>query len=143
MKELAALKGTWVVVSAERDGNKLSDGQIEGVRFTIEETGRAVVRKGEEVIFEGTLKIDPSKTPKTEDATQTSEGENKGRTVLSIYELKGEQLEDLFRRRAGKGSADGLLLKAGQRSFSSSFQAGIADRTESKRHLHSPKANQT
>jgi uncharacterized protein (TIGR03067 family) len=92
-KELAALKGTWVVVSAVRDGNKLSYDQIEGVRFTIKETGKVLVKKGEKVLFEGTIKVDPTKTPKTEDATQTSEGENKGKTTLSIYEIEGDTLK--------------------------------------------------
>jgi uncharacterized protein (TIGR03067 family) len=93
MKELAALRGTWAVVLAERDGEKLSDEQVKGVRFTIEENGKALVKKGEQVVFEGTIKIDPTKTPKTEDATQTSEGEKKGKTTLSIYEIEGDALK--------------------------------------------------
>jgi uncharacterized protein (TIGR03067 family) len=93
MKDLGALKGTWTVVSADRDGKKLSDEQVKGVRFTIGENGKALVKKGEQVLFEGTIKIDPTKTPRTEDATQTSEGENKGKTTLSIYEIEGDALK--------------------------------------------------
>ena len=93
MKDLVALKGTWRVVSAARDGNKLTHEQIKNVRFTIEENGQALVKNGEQILFEGTIKIDPTKTPKTEDATQTSEGENKGKATLSIYEIEGDTLK--------------------------------------------------
>jgi uncharacterized protein (TIGR03067 family) len=92
VKDLTALKGTWRVVSATRDGNKLTDEQIKNIRFTIGEGGQALVKNGEQILFEGTIKIDPTKIPKTEDA-QTSEGENKGKTTLSIYEIEGDTLK--------------------------------------------------
>jgi uncharacterized protein (TIGR03067 family) len=87
------LKGKWIVVSAIRDGNKLSDEQVNGVTLTFDVTGRALVKKGNQLLFDGTFKIDPTKKPKTEDATQTSEGENKGKTTLSIYEIEGDTLK--------------------------------------------------
>ena len=93
MKDLEALKGTWTVTSAERDGTKLSDEQIKGVTFTFDGAGRAVVKRGDQILFEGTIKLDPTKKPKAEDATQTSEGENKGKTFLSIYEIDGDTLK--------------------------------------------------
>jgi uncharacterized protein (TIGR03067 family) len=115
-KELAALEGTWKVVSAVQDGNKLSDAQIEGVRFTIEETGKALVKKGEKVLFEGTIKVDPTKTPKTEDATQVSEGENKGKTTLSIYEIEGDTLK-ICSAEPGKDRPAGFFSKPGSGHF--------------------------
>jgi uncharacterized protein (TIGR03067 family) len=92
-KDLEALKGTWTVVSAVRDGKELSDEQIKGVTFTFDGTGKAVVKRGDQVLFEGTIKLDPTTKPKLEDATQTSEGENKGKTYLSIYEIDGDTLK--------------------------------------------------
>jgi uncharacterized protein (TIGR03067 family) len=115
-KELAALEGTWKVVSAVRDGNKLSDAQIEGIRFTIEETGKALVKKGEKVLFEGTIKVDPTKTPKTEDATQVSEGESKGKTTLSIYEIEGDTLK-ICSAEPGKDRPAEFLSKPGSGHF--------------------------
>jgi uncharacterized protein (TIGR03067 family) len=91
-KDLKALTGTWTVISAVRDGKQLSDAEIDGIAFTIEETGRAEVKKKGQIVFEGILTIDPTKSPKTEDATQTSEGENQGKTILSIYEINGDTL---------------------------------------------------
>jgi uncharacterized protein (TIGR03067 family) len=111
MKDLAALKGTWIVISAIRDGNRLSEEQIKGVRFTIEGNGKALVKDGGEILFEGTLKIDPTKTPKTEDATQNSEGENKGKTTRSIYEIEGDTLK-ICSAEPGKDRPGRVLLKA-------------------------------
>jgi hypothetical protein len=65
-KDLKALRGTWIVVAAERDGRKLSDAEIESIAFTVEETGRAWVKKKGQIIFEGLIKIDLMKNPKTE-----------------------------------------------------------------------------
>jgi uncharacterized protein (TIGR03067 family) len=90
MKDMKALAATWTVVSAERDGKKLSDEQIAGITFNIDGTGRASLKKGDHLIFDGTIEVDPSKTPKALDATQTSEGENQGKTTLSIYEVEGD-----------------------------------------------------
>ncbi|MDB5341711.1 MAG: hypothetical protein JWP89_88 [Schlesneria sp.] len=93
MKDVESLKGTWVVVSAERDGRKLTDEQIKGVMLTFDGGEKVVVKKGDQPLFEGTIKIDPTKKPKTQDSTQTSEGENKGKITLSIYEVEGDTLK--------------------------------------------------
>jgi uncharacterized protein (TIGR03067 family) len=55
-------------------------------------SGRALVKKGDQLLFDGTFEIDPTNVPKTEDATQTSEGENNGKTTLSIYEIEGDTM---------------------------------------------------
>lgn len=116
VKDLTALKGTWTVVSATRDGNKLTDEQIKNVRFTIGENGTALVKNGEQILFEGTIKIDPTKTPKTEDATQTSEGENKGKTTLSIYEIEGDTLK-ICSAEPGKDRPAEFSSKSGSGHF--------------------------
>ena len=78
---------------ATREGNKLSDKQIKE---------RQIYDRGERADFgekrranplRGTIKIDLTKKPKTEDATQTSEGENEHKTTLSIYEIEGDTLK--------------------------------------------------
>lgn len=91
-KALADLKGTWTIVSATKDGKKLTEEQLKGVTLAYDGAGRVTVKQGDKVRFEGTIKIDPTRTPKTLDATQTAEGDNKGKTSLGIYELKGDTL---------------------------------------------------
>jgi uncharacterized protein (TIGR03067 family) len=92
-KDLKALTGTWAVVAAERDGNKFTEEQTKGVLLTIDGTGKASVKRGDQVVFEGTFTLDPTKKPKTVDTTQTSDGENKGKVTPGIYEVEGDTLK--------------------------------------------------
>jgi uncharacterized protein (TIGR03067 family) len=92
-KDLAALAGTWVPVSVEIDGRKLGDEELKGVAVTYGASGKISVRRGDKVIGEGTFKIDPGKKPKAIDYKQTSEGEDKGKTALGIYEVEGDTLK--------------------------------------------------
>jgi uncharacterized protein (TIGR03067 family) len=130
-KDLRALTGTWIVVAAERDGRKLSDAEIEGIAFIVEETGRAWVKKKGQIIFEGVIKIDPTKNPKTEEATQTSDGENKGKTVLSIYEIDGDTLRICSAAGLGKDRPVEFSSKPG----SGYFLKGVPSReTVNRKH---------
>jgi uncharacterized protein (TIGR03067 family) len=80
-KELKKFEGTWEGVSSTRDGQEIQEEKlvltVKGEKYTLQ--------MGKETI-EGTHKLDPSKSPKTIDATRTS-GPDKGKTILGIYEL--------------------------------------------------------
>ncbi len=84
--ELNKLQGTWTIEEAERDGQRdpAAGGQItiSGDHFITK------TKKGDKVLREGTLKLDPSKKPATIDATYT-QGPDKGKTRLGIYQQKG------------------------------------------------------
>jgi uncharacterized protein (TIGR03067 family) len=121
MKDMKMLTGTWTVVSAERDGKKLTDEQIKGISLTIEGTGKTSVRRGDQLLFEGTLAIDPTKKPKTMDSTQTSDGENKGKTTLSIYEVEGDTLK-LCSAEPGKDRPTEFAAKSGSGHFLREFK---------------------
>jgi len=116
MKDMKVLRGTWTVVSAERDGKKLTDEQIKGVSLTIDGTGKVSVKRGDQLIFEGTIRIDPAKKPKTADGTQTSDGENKGKTTLSIYEVEGDTLR-ICSAEPGKDRPTEFATKSGSGHF--------------------------
>jgi uncharacterized protein (TIGR03067 family) len=110
-KELKALEGTWKLVSREVDGKKDSEESVKDVTATWNEAGTITVRGGEKVITRVTTTLDPTKKPKTTDGTFT-EGEDKGKTVLGIYELEG----DTFRvclARAGDKRPTEFSAKAG------------------------------
>jgi uncharacterized protein (TIGR03067 family) len=92
-KDLEAMKGTWTVVSAERDGKKFTEEQLKDVTVTFDAGGKVSAQRQGQPIFEGTVKIDPTKKPKTVDATQTSEGDNKGKTSHGIYEIEGDTMK--------------------------------------------------
>jgi uncharacterized protein (TIGR03067 family) len=112
-KELQAFKGIWRLDSKEEDGKKFSEEEIKDVIGTIDGSGKVSVRRSDKVIAEATIKLDPTKKPKTIDVSFT-EGERKGKTVLGIYEIKsntfrvcvarpGDERPAEFSSKAGSG----------------------------------------
>ena len=74
---------------AEQDGKKFSKEETKDMIATIDGSGKVSVGRGDKVINEATVKLDPTKKPKTIDITYTG-GERKGQAVLGIYELEGD-----------------------------------------------------
>jgi uncharacterized protein (TIGR03067 family) len=85
------LDGTWQMVSITGKGKDIPPDDIKNMTVEIKD-GRAVVRRGGQVVGASDLKIDPSKTPKTIDSTTTSPGQGKEQLSKGIYELKGDTL---------------------------------------------------
>jgi uncharacterized protein (TIGR03067 family) len=85
----ATIEGTWLPSSAELGGKAFPDDVRKSIRLEI---------KGEQYIVtvgkqpdRGTCKQNPAAKPKALDITGT-EGPNKGKTILAIYELSGDTL---------------------------------------------------
>src|SRR5437868_308419 len=97
-KDLAALKGTWGITSAEKDGKDVTD---KAVTLTFDGS-KVIVKKDAKILFEGSYKIDPAKKPKTIDVVQESEGDAKGKTIPGIYILDGDSLKICSPSMAGK-----------------------------------------
>lgn len=93
-KELQKFQGAWTFTSVEAGGKKLPADQLKGTTVVFE-GGKYSVKMGDQVVEVATLKLDPSKTPKTFDATVT-EGPNKGKVYLAIYEISGDTLKVCF-----------------------------------------------
>ena len=91
-KDLRAFKGTWRLSAKEEDGKTFSEEEIKDVIGTIDGSGKVSVRRGDKLLNEGTVKLDPTKEPKAIDVTFTG-GERKGKKVLGIYEIE----DDTFR----------------------------------------------
>jgi uncharacterized protein (TIGR03067 family) len=90
-QELARFQGTWQLVSAESNGEKLPEERARQFRVTI--TGNThTVRFGDQVIVHDvSFEIDPAKTPR--EVTDTiNDGPNKGKQILGIYTLEGDAL---------------------------------------------------
>jgi uncharacterized protein (TIGR03067 family) len=83
------MEGTWLPVEAELGGQKFSDEVLKTLKLTISD-GKYTVKAGE-LIDKGTFKLEPTAKPKAMDITST-EGPNKGKTILAIYELTGDTL---------------------------------------------------
>jgi uncharacterized protein (TIGR03067 family) len=82
-------RGTWVPLVAELGKQKFPDATLKAMKLVLTEESY-VLNIGDQV-DKGTVKLDADKTPKAMDITGT-EGPNKGRTILAIYELKGDSL---------------------------------------------------
>lgn len=93
-KELKKHQGTWTVESIEAGGKKLPADLFKGMTLTFE-GDKYSVKMGAQVIQAATLKLDPSKSPKTMDATVT-DGLHKGSVILGIYEINGDTLKECF-----------------------------------------------
>jgi uncharacterized protein (TIGR03067 family) len=93
-KEVRNFQGTWTFESSESGGKKLPASELKGLILTFEGQ-KHTVKKGDEVIQVGTQKLDPSRSPKTIDVTLT-EGPNKGKIMLGIYEIDGDTLKVCF-----------------------------------------------
>ncbi len=85
------LKGDWQPTKMELDGNALPDDDVKAILITMSE-GKYSAKRGDEVIDEGTSKIDASKSPKHLDLI-ASVGDNKDKERKGIYEIKGGVLK--------------------------------------------------
>src|SRR5439155_3504226 len=86
--EQKKLEGKWTLVSAELAGEKVSEALVKSV---------SLVFKGDEytglneVVDKGTIRLDANAKPRTMDIACT-DGPNKGKTLLAIYQIDGNTL---------------------------------------------------
>jgi uncharacterized protein (TIGR03067 family) len=85
-KERKKMQGAWQVVTFEVDGQKEEDAKE--YKVIIKDDKYEVTRQ-DSVISKGTMKIDPTKKPKTMDVV-VAEGDNQGQTLPGIYEVDGD-----------------------------------------------------
>jgi uncharacterized protein (TIGR03067 family) len=88
-KDKKSLEGKWTPMSAELAGAKLSDVQLNTISLTIENDAYTV--QAGKSIDKGTLKFNFKSEPKTMDIVGT-DGPNKGKTLLAIYEVQKDTL---------------------------------------------------
>ena len=86
-KDRKQYEGTWRVVSLEINGNKSTEEDANKITVANKADGVWILEVDGKKITEGTSELDPTRKPKTIDFMET-EGDNKGRIVLGIYELE-------------------------------------------------------
>ncbi|MCY2946500.1 MAG: TIGR03067 domain-containing protein [Planctomycetota bacterium] len=86
--------GSWKLTKGEADGKALTAEQLKGGKLVIKDD-KYKLTMGEMEVIEGTEKLDPSKDPKTIDIVN-SNGPDKGKTFLGIYNLKGDRFRVVF-----------------------------------------------
>jgi uncharacterized protein (TIGR03067 family) len=105
--------GTWLPSEAELAGKKLPDEIRKTIKLVIE-GDKYTVTVGKEV-DKGTVKRNASAKPKEMDITGT-EGPNKGKTFLAIYERDGDTLRICY-DLSGKGRPTEFKTKEGTPLF--------------------------
>jgi uncharacterized protein (TIGR03067 family) len=88
-KDRDAMQGTWLPETAELAGKMFPDEIRKSMKLVIKD-GKYTVNVGK-AVDEGTVKLNATAKPKEMDVTGT-DGPNKGKTFLAIYEQKGDTL---------------------------------------------------
>jgi uncharacterized protein (TIGR03067 family) len=84
------IEGTWLPISAELAGAKFPEESLKVMKLTLKDE-KYTLQSGDET-DQGTWKLDVSKKPKSMDIKGT-EGPNKGKTILTIYQLSDDSLK--------------------------------------------------
>jgi uncharacterized protein (TIGR03067 family) len=116
-KDLKKLQGTWVMVSGERDGEKVRDEDVKKskITWTGDECAVETPHQSDRTI-KGKVRLDPSKKPKEMDWERSAgPGAAEGKTFHAIYEFldddtyricfapPGKDRPGEFKTRAGTG----------------------------------------
>lgn len=88
------LNGTWVGGGGETNGKPFTNEELKDFKLTIN-GNKYTHNAGTGESVEGIQTVDITKSPKTIDATAGS-GTNKGKTILGIYEVKGDEFKCSF-----------------------------------------------
>jgi uncharacterized protein (TIGR03067 family) len=96
-KDKAALKGKWEPTSSESGGNKDDEANYKEYRVVFDGDQFTILKSGE-THMKGTVKLDVSQTPKRIDMVieECPDPDNKGKSLLGIYELNGDELKWCF-----------------------------------------------
>jgi uncharacterized protein (TIGR03067 family) len=108
-----SIDGTWLPSAAELGGKKFPDEVRKTIKLVIGD-GKYTVTVGKKP-DQGTIKLDPSRKPKALDITGT-EGPNKGKTILAIYERTDDTLRICY-DLSGKARPTEFKTKEGTLQF--------------------------
>jgi uncharacterized protein (TIGR03067 family) len=112
------LGGNWVPTAGEIDGQKLPDELLKSIKLHLD-GGKYTTEVGKEK-QQGTYKFDEKKTPKEMDITAT-DGPDKGKTLLAIYELSGDTLKVCYALE-GKERPKEFKTSVGSKRFLVTYQ---------------------
>jgi uncharacterized protein (TIGR03067 family) len=108
-----AVQGTWLPETAELAGKPFPDEVRKTIKLVIkDDTYTVTVGENPD---KGTVKLDPKAKPKTLDITGT-DGPNKGKTILAIYEIDGDTLRVCY-DLGGKNRPTEFKTKEGTQQF--------------------------
>ena len=112
-KELRKFQGTWVLVSGEKDAEKIKDEHVKQSKITWERHRATLLtpHQSKETI-RADITLDPSKNPKQMDWIRVTEP-GKGKRMLAIYEFIDEDQYRICYAPPGKERPKDFSTKAG------------------------------
>ena len=129
-KDMATLQGEWSMGSGSADGQTMPEETCKQMKRVCK-GDELTITMGERTFFKAKITIDPSASPKTIDYDMT-EGPNKGKKQLGVYELDGETFKSCFGAPGATRPAD-FTSKTGQRRTLSVWKRQKEDKTEEKK----------
>ena len=114
------LEGIWLPESAELGGVKYPDEILKTMKLVLKDENYTVDVGGQ--IDEGTWTTDPKKSPREMDIKGTN-GPNKGRTILAIYEREKDTLRVCY-ELSGKGRPAEFTTKTNTKQFLVTYKRG-------------------
>src|SRR3982074_82827 len=85
------LEGAWVPVSASMSGQELMVAELRVKYLVLDGHDYSIVDRSNQIVDRGEYLVNDSATPRTSDIV-CRDGPNAGRSMLDIFELKGDQL---------------------------------------------------
>jgi uncharacterized protein (TIGR03067 family) len=116
--DLKAMEGTWDLTYLERDGAEV---KVQPGTRAINAGDKFVIKRGAEVVAAGTMKLDPSKTPKASEATYT-DGPDKGKTFKGIYQIDGDTVKFCRAGSPDQERPTGFKTKPGSGQFVAAYK---------------------
>jgi uncharacterized protein (TIGR03067 family) len=113
-EDMKMLDGTWVPVSGELAGEKFPDETLKTIKLEVKD-GKYTVTVGKEGTDKGIVTLDATKKPKEMDLVGT-DGPNKGKKILAIYELTDDTLKVCY-ALDGKDRPKEFVTKQGTMGF--------------------------
>jgi uncharacterized protein (TIGR03067 family) len=112
-KDSDVLQGTWLPSTAELAGKPYPDEVLKTIKLVVKDD-KYTVTVGK-AVDQGTVKLNPSTKPKEMDIIGT-DGPNKGKTILAIYERDGDTLRICY-GLSGKSRPTEFKTKEGTQLF--------------------------
>ncbi len=113
-KELQKFQGAWVMVTGEMDGKTLTADHIYNskINYNGNKVELVLPNQSSETIFSDIVKIDTTKNP-MEVHKLRKNGPHAGKTVVAIYEFKGDDQYNIAFDPAGKTKLTEFATKPG------------------------------
>ena len=115
------IEGTWIPVSAEVGGQKLPDDALKGTKLVLKD-GQYFYHN-DRGVDQGTYKLLTVDDSQAMDINGT-EGPNKGRTFLAIYELSGDSLKICYDLE-GKARPKQFKTEKGTKQFLAEYKRAV------------------